>query len=150
MIVYQRKKRTFFIYWALFNVLLIFIIGLSVSLGHRLPTASYLLGINLVLIVLQASRNSLKSISIIPEQSAVTIETNRWFFIIDTYKCELSELEVLIEKESAGRFGKRDVFKLFIDNELLVSISSVFSGWDWQTLTKIVEDVNEKKKEVSN
>lgn len=150
MVVYRRKKHIFFTYWALFNVLLIFIIGLSVSLGHRLPSASYILGINLVLIVLQASRNSLRSISITPELSAVTIETNRWFFIIDTYKCELPELDVLIEKESAGRLGKRDVFKLFIDNELLVSIASVFSGWSWQTLTKIVEEVNEEKKKISN
>ena len=146
MIVYKRRKHIFFTYWTLLNIILLAFMGISILRGHRLPGASYLIAINLALIVMQVSHNSLRSLSIQPQQSTVDIEINRWFIITDTYKCKLSELDVTFEKESAGRLGKRNTFKLFIDDEPLVSVVAGYSGWDEGTLIKIVDDINERKK----
>jgi hypothetical protein len=142
MIIHRRKKRIFLTYWVGLNIAIILVMAVAFLVENVLPSASYIIGINVLLIAMTVARNGLKTFKISNDEQEIIIEIERWFFIIDTYKVNKSEVDISLEKESEGRLGKRDVLRIYIDQELLVNVVPGYSGWEKNDLELLVNDFN--------
>jgi hypothetical protein len=149
MIEYKGKKQNFLAYWFSFNVMILISAGIYVLRGHEWPSATFLIVINIMFAGFMLNKNQLITLVILEEEGLVRIEVERWFKIRETFEYPLANIEAKFEIELRAKiFSKRDVFRIYVDDDKLVEVLPSKGGWPMETLQQIIADLDKYKSRI--
>lgn len=146
MIEYRGKKQNFLVYWLFFNVIILIAAGIYVLRGHGWPSATFLIVINIMFAGFMLNKNQLVALVISEEEGLVKIEVERWFNIRETFEYPIEDIDAKFEVEVRAKiFSKREIFRIYVEDERLVEVLPSKGTWPIETLQRIIRDLDKYK-----
>lgn len=89
----------------------------------------YWIAITLCLMLPQLAKFTVKKILIDRGKNVIIIEWRKWFFISKQEEYPISSVRAEMVNELNKRGRHHDVFRIFVNNQVLAELPSRFTGW---------------------
>lgn len=139
--IFSRSRTVFFNYWIIFNVFLFVVIILRYFIKGGSSLFSFVILINLVLILSRLSTYRLKTLIINKEKSTVSVELDKFLFKKKIILCSLDQTVAGFYREHRARGMMGNVFKIHCKDQLLAEAVPGLSGWSEDNFNAFIHEI---------
>jgi hypothetical protein len=108
----------------------VFFMSFAVALEGPFPQWGYFwILITLSMMIPQLSKFTVKKLIVDRTRDVVGVEWRKWFFVTKKEEYAISTVRAEVVNEMNKMGGKREVFRIFVNNREIAELPTRFTGW---------------------